>query len=348
MKIAFVLHQFLPFYNSGTEQYVYHLAKRLIARGESVQVFSFEPKVDGNPPFTGVMRDSFENIPVTRVSGWMGYFPNIVLSHFYNPFFGNLFGEFLRKEKIELVHSFQNQRLSISVLEQAYLAEIPCVVNLMDFWYLCPHIQLLKNNGTLCNGPFDYKECIRCRAPHDATYQSLYPFLHSAEAPAFQDGWSRPVKDYYAGRIDYLAGSDPFQKVAAMAIRPRFIRETLEKVDALISPSVFLRSMFVKNGYDPDRFTLIRYGIERDALAGIEKVRTPHLRVGFVGTITAHKGLDILVQAVRRIPGNGLTLEVHGDLKAFPEYAARVQEMAAGDDRIRFHGRFEALELAKV
>lgn len=342
MKIAFVLHQFLPGYNSGTEQYVYHLAKRLIKLGESVHVFTFEPKVDGHPPFTGVRKEPFEDIPVTRISGWMGHFPNIVLSHYYNPFFGRLFADFLREEEIDLVHSFQNQRLGVCVLEEAYLAGIPCVVNLMDFWYLCPHIQLLKNNGSLCDGPLDYKACIDCRAPYDATYQSLIPYIRSEEAVDIQPG------NLDDARLDFLAGSDPFQKTAAMAMRPHYIRETLQRVDVLVSPSEFLKSVFVRNGYDPDRFKLVRYGIDRDALSGIVKERSEHLRIGYVGTITAHKGLHTLVQAVRQIPGDGWSLAVHGDLTAFPDYAAHVRELAGDDERIRFCGRFEAPDLAGV
>jgi glycosyltransferase involved in cell wall biosynthesis len=341
MKIAFVLHQFLPHYNAGTEQYVYHLAKRLIKRGEDVRVFCFEPKTE-DATYTGVMKDTFDDIPVTRVTGWPGYFPNIVLSHYYNPFYGKIFADFLKEEGIEVVHSFQNDRLSVSVLEEAYLAGIPCVVNLMDFWYLCPHIQLLRSNGILCEGPFDYKECIHCRAPHDSTYQALYPYIYGEEAAPF----CREAVEHAS--IDFLAGSDPYHMTAAMAIRPHFIRRTLGLTDLLVSPSEFLKSVFVANGYEPERFRLVRYGIELEDLQGIEKERVPHLRVGYIGTIVAHKGLDVLVKAFRGIEGDELALEVHGDMKAFPDYAARVEELAEGDPRIRFHGRFEAPELAGV
>ncbi|MHC4941743.1 MAG: glycosyltransferase family 4 protein [Planctomycetota bacterium] len=342
MKIAFVLHQFLPHFNSGTEQYVYHLAKKLRNRGEDVKVFCFEPKAEGNPPFTGVMKDTFEDIPVTRVSGWPGYFPNIVLSHYYNPFYGKVFADFLKEEGIELVHSFQNERLSVAVIEEAFLAGIPCLVNLMDFWYLCPHIQLLRSNSILCEGPFDYKECIHCRAPHDSTYQALYPYIYGEEAVPL----SREAVAHAS--IDFLAGSDPYHMTAAMAVRPHFIRRTLGLADLLISPSEFLKSVFVANGYDPQRFALVRYGIELKDLQGITKERTPQLRVGYIGTIVAHKGLDVLVKAFRRITGDRLSLEVHGDMKAFPEYAAQVEELADGDSRVHFHGRFEAPELAGV
>lgn len=342
MKIAYVLHQFLPRFNSGTEQYVYHLAKRLIGRGEEVKVFTFEPRYDTHPPFTGVTKDEYDGIPVTRVSGWMGHFPNIVLADYYNPFFGKLFGEFLEDEGIEAVHSFQNQYMGVSVLEEAYLRGLPVVANLMDFWYLCPHVQLLKHRGTLCRGPSDYTECINCRAADDATYRSLYPFIEGDETVLLEE------EALEGACVDFLAGTDVFQRAAAMAIRPRLIRRALQLVDVLVSPSLFLKSMFVENGHEPERFTHVRYGIELEALKGIEKTRTETLRLGFIGTITAHKGLDTLVESVRAIEGDRLSLDVYGDMNAFPEFSGRVRELADNDPRIRFKGRFEAPELRDV
>ncbi|MFH1999661.1 MAG: glycosyltransferase [Planctomycetota bacterium] len=343
MNIGFVLHQFLPGYNSGTEQYVYHLAKRFRQRGDEVKVFTFEPNTEGIPPYTEVRRDTFEDIPVTRFLGWMGHFPNIILSQYYNPFFGKLFADFLRDEKIELVHSFQNQRLTVSVIEESYLAGIPCVVNLMDFWYICPHIQLLRNNNTLCKGPYDYKECIHCQAPFDATFQSLYPYIYGEHTLPLD------AESLYGVRAELLAGSDPYHRVAAAAMRPHLIRNTLALADRLISPSLFLQSVFVENGYDPDRFTLVRYGIDLEPLKTVSKQHGDVLRVGYIGTITAHKGLDTLVESIRMLDGEPrVSLEVHGDMNAFPEFASRVRKLAGHDERIHFHGRFESRDLPRV
>lgn len=343
MNIGFVLHQFMPGYNSGTEQYVYHLARRMRSRGHEVKVFTFEPNTEGVPPFTGVRKDTYEDIPVTRLYGWMGHFPNIILSKFYNPLFGKLFADFLREEKIELVHSFQNQRVSVSVIEECYHADIPCVINLMDFWYLCPHIQLLKNNNALCSGPHDYKECIHCQAPFDATFQSVYPYINAKESIAID----AEHLEHVGGEL--LAAGDPYLRVAAAAMRTRMIRDTLELAGLLVSPSHFLKSVFVDNGYDPGRFELVRYGIDLEPLKQVEKKPGDTLRVGFIGTITEHKGVHTLVESIRLLEGEDrVSLEVYGSMDSFPEYAAKLRELAGDDPRIRFHGRFESPELPRV
>jgi glycosyltransferase involved in cell wall biosynthesis len=342
MKIAFVLHQFLPRYNAGTEQYVYHLAKEFLNRGDEVNVFCFEPNFERNRPFANLRHDRFENIPVTRVSGWMGLFPNYVLAQYYNPFFGKLFADFLREEQIELVHFFQNSYFGVSLVDEAYLAGIPQVVNLMDFWYLCPHVQLLRTTGELCDGPWDYRSCIDCLAPLDDNYKALAPFVHGEEAVPLIP------KVYEGANSDFLAGSDPYHRVAAMAVRPHLIRRTLSLVDAIVSPSQFLKSVFVRNGYDPEKIMHVPYGIDLEALQGIERAPASHLRVGYIGTLSAHKGLDILVRAFLNTAGDDLSLEVHGDLGAFPEFSTHVQNLAREDGRIHFHGRFESSALPDV
>ena len=43
MKITYVVHQFLPNYFTGTEQYVYSIACRFRGAGHDVEVFCLEP-----------------------------------------------------------------------------------------------------------------------------------------------------------------------------------------------------------------------------------------------------------------------------------------------------------------
>ena len=343
MKIAYVLHQYLPFYNSGTEQYVHHLAKKLVARGEDVRIFCFEANFARNRPYTGLSEDVHDGIPVTRISGWSGLYPNYVLSQYYNPFYAKLFGEFLREGEIEVIHFFQNSYLSAALLEEAKVAGIPFTVNLMDFWYLCPRVQLLKNDGTLCKGPGTVRECIDCLAPHDANYGALLPYLEGKAAV--------PVEEaaFEHGDAEFLAASDPYHLVAAMGVRPYILRRTLALADEVISPSEFMKSLFVKNGYDPERIRIVRYGVEKEALSTANPPSSGEgFHVGYMGTISPHKGLHVLVRAFRSLKGEGVSLHVHGDMEPFPDYARKVREAAEEDERIRFHGRYEAARLPEV
>jgi len=342
MKIAFVLHQFMPFYNSGTEQYVYHMAKTLNAKGHDVRVFCFEPNFNRDKPFTGLSTDSFDGISVTRLTAWTGAFPNYVLAMYYNPFFGNLFREFLEGEGIELVHFFHNYYLSTSVVEEAYLAGVPSVINLMDFWFLCPNVQLLKTGGGLCRGPSDYKECVTCLSPLDANYQFLNPFVHG------EDSIQLSRENFDSENIDYLAGSDAYHRTAAMTARPYFIRRVLDNSDLIVSPSNFLKSMFVENGYVPSQIKVVRYGVDCKPLQNIKRDPTGGFRIGYMGTISPHKGLDTLIEAFLKLVGDDISLEIHGDLTAFPVFSGTVRDLAKNDDRIHFHGRFESPQLTSV
>ena len=54
------------------------------------------------------------------------------------------------------------------------------------------------------------------------------------------------------------------------------------------------------------------------------------------------------MKSFKEIQGEDLSLEVHGDMDAFPVFSSRVKELAEGDGRIRFHGRFDAPALGEV
>ena len=64
------------------------------------------------------------------------------------------------------------------------------------------------------------------------------------------------------------------------------------------------------------------------------------LRIGFVGTLVWHKGADVLIDAVSRLPGDRVEVRIFGDTGVFPEYAAALRQQARGLP-VRFLGRFD-------
>ena len=70
MKLTFVVHQFLPRYFTGTEQYVYAVAKAMQARGHDVEVFALEPNFAELQPSMLQERELVDGIPVVRLRFW--------------------------------------------------------------------------------------------------------------------------------------------------------------------------------------------------------------------------------------------------------------------------------------
>ena len=142
-------------------------------------------------------------------------------------------------------------------------------------------------------------------------------------------------------------------EVAALARRQGFVREQLGRVDRVLAPSRLMERTLAAGGIAPGRVSFLPYGIDT---AGIER-RTdrgsgPALRLGFVGSLTEHKGLDVAVGAVRRLPPElPVELAVHGapaDGPAGRAYLDAVRSLAGGDPRIRFHGPFRNREVGGV
>jgi glycosyltransferase involved in cell wall biosynthesis len=147
----------------------------------------------------------------------------------------------------------------------------------------------------------------------------------------------------------------PSASAYALIARKARLFEVLARADAVVAPSRFLLQMFAAAGFPADKMTHIAYGVDPGRLASAaaaadarNKATSARLRIGYVGSISPHKGLQVLINAVRRLPAGDWQLDVHGSLDTHPEYTARIQRLARGAQRIVFHGAFVPSELGFV
>ena len=67
MKITYVVHQFLPNYFTGTEQYVHAIASRFRSAGHDVEVFCLEPDFNDEGGVFVLQREAVAGLSVVRV-----------------------------------------------------------------------------------------------------------------------------------------------------------------------------------------------------------------------------------------------------------------------------------------
>lgn len=91
---------------------------------------------------------------------------------------------------------------------------------------------------------------------------------------------------------------------------------------------------------------LSRFGIDIDRAPKPVRAAGP-VRLGFVGQLAEHKGLHLLLDALRRQPAGAFTLDIYGDEKLDPPYAARVRGLAQGLEAT-FRGTFTLDRIAAV
>jgi glycosyltransferase involved in cell wall biosynthesis len=204
-------------------------------------------------------------------------------------------------------------------------------------------IQLRLPDGSLCEGPTAFAaNCVRhvVEVSQPAELTSRLRVLPNAAVAAgvvaIQNGllperWYSPL-------------------VRALAGRPEFIRQRLNMVDRILAPTHLMESMLTRNGIHRSRIAYVPYGVE---LAHIrrdtEKGRGEKLRVGFIGTIVEHKGPALLIEAVRSLPADvPIALDIYGNTSEFPDFGAKLREMAGNDSRIAFKGTFPNDQIGNV
>ena len=87
--------------------------------------------------------------------------------------------------------------------------------------------------------------------------------------------------------------------------REHFVRGLLEVADYFVSPSQFLVDRYVDWGLDPSRFIVIENGLdiaEPTPPRALPTKKDRRSRFAYFGQITQFKGVDVLLDAVARIP----------------------------------------------
>jgi glycosyltransferase involved in cell wall biosynthesis len=137
-------------------------------------------------------------------------------------------------------------------------------------------------------------------------------------------------------------------RVEPLEARRRYLMGELNRVGVIVSPSAFTRELYIRAGVDERRIVVIEKGSDLPAAASPVIRPDGRLRIGYVGQIVPHKGVELLVLALRRMPQVDLEVRIHGNPAPFPHYAAKLRRLAGGDRRIVFAGAFPRSERDRV
>jgi glycosyltransferase involved in cell wall biosynthesis len=328
VKIVVAVHHFPPRYVSGAELRAYRTAARLRDRGHDVSVVCVEAIDAGDGRGLTFEDDAYDGLPVRRLSFDLRAAPDPFRWAYDNRWIGEHLRGYLAGLEPDLLHLISGYLMSGSTLRAANDLGIPTVLTLTDFWFLCPRITLLRSDGRLCAPPFDAATCARCLGEEKRRYRALGRVM-----PALMDAFWRARQG----------------RVAQVQARMAFLGRALDSVRAIISPSQFLRNLFIQAGVRAERIVFSRQG--RDfCLAPELLVKTPNerLRIGCLGQIAPHKGVQTLFEAVRRLPGLALEVKAYGDATAFPGYTRRLRQMMRQDERLSLAGVYERREVSRV
>lgn len=330
MRILLAVHHFPPRHTGGAEWQAFRTAKALAARGHEVRVICVESITD---PSSGGLKadlDEYDGISVERLTFDLAGCPDPFQWSYDNPLIGEYIDRRIVDYRPDAFHLIGGYLISGRPLLVAREREIPTYVTLTDYWFLCPRTTMVRSDGELATLPTSAGRCGRCIAEQRRRFR--WP---ATVAPGLMERYWE-INHSYADNVRR---------------RQAFLIPALSAVNAIISPSRFLRSMYVQSGIPVGKFVYSRQGIPR-----VPPVDGPNRRdasrrgiyFGYVGQITRIKGVHILLEAVMKVRDDRLRVLIYGNTKEFPDYVRRLKAMVAGDKRIRFAGLVSPAELSRV
>ncbi len=347
MKLLLTVHQFYPDSTGGTETLTLDTAKELRRQGHEVTIFAgFHTK---RPLQDEERFDSYEYCGF-RVERFyhhrvpMGQQENIAEAEHNNTFFGEHFTSYLKRVRPDVVHFFHMLRMSASMVEACYRLDVPTVMTPTDFWLVCPTIQLLLPNNSLCAGP-------------DVNSVNCLRHIVSLSQPRSIDSVFSIAPDWLVARTVQAVrrmprvAKGPISHIQALVHRPDFLRSCFRKIDRVLVPSRILERTLKQNGYVSDNMVVSPYGIDlshsySERVFGSNDRR---LRLGFIGTLYKHKGAHVLIRAIRSLPqSEAVELKVYGDTGQFPAYVQELKQVAGSDSRIEFCGTFPNSQIGAI
>jgi glycosyltransferase involved in cell wall biosynthesis len=336
MKTLIAVHHFPPTFRGGAEWRAYRTARALQQAGHQVQVVCADSITHGDGKTLECAKTTYEGVSIHRLYFNLLQAPEPLRWRYRHPLVGRYVSDLLKEFRPHVLHLISGYLMSGSVIEAAQAVDVPTVVTLTDFWFLCPRITLVRSDGSLCSSPADPLACALCLRKEQRRYR--LPDQSTG-------GWAGKM-------LSFLWQKSNDELVRALEERKAYLLSLLNTVNAVISPSLFLKEMFECLGISPQRFLYMRQGLDVDNWVDAEPVASDwQLRIGYIGQIARHKGVDVLVNAFCRLHGEERKpqLLIYGDPEQFPDFAKRLRKQQVnGQDNVILAGRFDHSQIGRV
>ena len=356
LRILMVNLGFLPESVGGSELYTYHLSKALIERGHEVTVLAAVQDVTLNP--FAVIHTSFENIPIIKIANSPVYARSFA-DHFSSANVDASFIQIVAETKPDLVHFQHLAYLSARLPEAAHRMNVPSILTLHDYWYMCFRSRLLRPGYGICPGPSGGAFCGSCnhrsapdpmavpRFPRLVKWMSsprINPYILSIieKFPGVSIARSRGLL-FKRSRNKSREGVSDSSNLAGSVFRYNLFKEQLLFPEFLLSPSVHLKKRFENEGFRQVMVLPLGFPETR------RPERLPYngkLKIGYLGNIERHKGVGLMLTELGKLPDlDKIEIDIHGGPKD-PLYLAEIKKMTRQrfGENVRFHGGYQSAQ----
>jgi glycosyltransferase involved in cell wall biosynthesis len=286
MRILIVTHGFPPKEVTGTEQHSYILARELM-KNHQVHVFS-----RGEGREYQEYLETHDKIPISRINTPKMSLRSKFQDTYLDSHVAEIFSARLEEFRPDVIHVQHCIALGFSLLETAIKRNIPILLFLHDFFFMCHNINLIKSDGERCTGPKNEKYCMQCISAYD-------PSLNKIESQEIG------IKKY------------------------QYVNEILFKIDCIASPSQFVKEVFVNNFPSISEIIVAPLGLDLSFLKKIAKKKTGKFIFGYLGAIGPHKGVHQLIEAFKNLEIKNVELRIHGGGEV--KYQEGIQQISNKD-----------------
>ena len=346
MKILHAIHDFLPRHRAGSEIYAFQLCRELSATHDvSVLCAEYDPSRSHG----SMTARAFGGLPVLEmINNWEFHdFEETYSSSLLN----RVLDEALAAVAPDVLHIHNMLNLSVDLPRLAKARGIAVVATLHDYTLVCPsggqRVHIAEQH--VCH-TIDPERCSRC-FPESAFHAQMA--CHRAARAAGAAPALLGVVDTVRRRAPRLfsalqrLASSPTAPLSAIDITKRLaaMRRMFEHVDLFVAPSEALAAEYRALGLALAKLKVSDYGFA--PLTTAPREHREKLRIGFVGTLSWHKGAHVLLEAIATLPCAAFELLIYGDPNVFPAYAQSL-EAAANGLPVHFMGGFDETRIAEV
>jgi len=341
MRVTLTTSFFPPTHTAGTEKRTLGYALKLQELGHEVQVVCAGAWDRGEHYWNGYVDETYRGIPVRRMNlNWvLAPDPNRFL--YDNPIVGQQIKQWLAQWKPDIVHITSCLTLSASVIQAAEDQQLPVVLTLTDYWFICPRISLLRSDGSLCDGRTDDWDCLKCLTADTKAYRGL-----SAMLP-------QPAT---AAALKWLSQHPTFSKrrgLRGMALdmtdRKAYLAKMICAADHITAPSAHLRRVFNNSGMTVP-IQVIHSGHDLSWLENMPPQKPSQVaRIGYIGQVIPTKGVHTLLAAfISADLADRAHLMIFGSYEKNSDYVRQLKVLSSGQEAIKFHGPFPHSQLGEV
>ncbi len=334
LRLLHAIHDFLPRYRAGSELYALALSREL-ARRHHVTIVCAE--YDPARAHGDVVWRLHDGLPVVElVNNWVcGSFEDT----YRPPVIGDRLRHVLRAVQPDVLHVHNLLNLSFDLPALARAAGIPVVATLHDYTLVCASggQRIHQADRHVCH-EIDLDRCARCFG--ESAFQAKMSLGLVAAAPAPVRKLAGAVRQRFPGLTRRMADAAPKGAAvtpADLARRLSAARDAWQQIDLFVAPSASIASEFERLGVSRSRIRVSDYGFppidptgQLQPAVARRAAASGRLRIGYVGTLVWHKGVHVLLDAVRELPPGSFDVTVFGDPAVSPSYVDGLRAQASG------------------